>query len=281
MTQDVNNHLAATAPPTGRASPLGTALVPGNRTRAFGGSTLAALLRAAAVDVDPAHRPLTLHARFIAPADPLVEVTLPTRVVARSRSFTTMMVEAVQADATAATATVSFHRPRTSRDHTATATPAWFAPAAAPPAHGGALPTEDQPARAAFDFRFADASPLRGTDGRRLLRYWVRHRGPLASPLEHAIALTWVSDLCLTRIADLDHEASPGVRQAASLDHTVWYHRPFDLGNWLLYETSSPSYADEIALSTGRFFADGVLVASTAQQSLLRRDHRTPGATSG
>jgi acyl-CoA thioesterase-2 len=52
----------------------------------------------------------------------------------------------------------------------------------------------------------------------------------------------------------------------------MWFHRPTDLRNWLVYELSSPAYIDELALSTGRFFdRSGAIVASVAQQSLLRR----------
>lgn len=269
MAQDVNN----------QSAPLGTHLVPGNEVRAFGGSTLAALLRATAAAVgsgsDPAAedtvRPHSFHAHFLGPASPSVRLDLLIRVLNRSHTFANVAVEARQHARTVATATASFHRPRPSRTHTCTTTAPTFVPGSAPPAYGGAIPAEDRPSRRDFDFRFADDGAIPGSDGRPLLRYWVRYRGALEGPVDHAVALTWISDLCLTRVADLEHETSPGVRQAASLDHAAWYHRPFDLSDWLLYETSSPSYADEIALSTGRFFADGVLVASAAQQSLLRR----------
>jgi acyl-CoA thioesterase-2 len=112
-----------------------------------------------------------------------------------------------------------------------------------------------------------------------VLRYWVRYRGPLCTVVDHAAALAWISDLCLTRVADLEHEASLGVRQGASLDHAMWFHRMPDLSDWLLYDVSSPAYVDELALSTGRFFdPQGSLVASVTQESLLRR-HTSSGAS--
>lgn len=272
VDHDVKNQHAEKTRTTGRPSAaLGTRLVPGNRTRAFGGSTLATLLRAAAGATADAGRPHSLHAHFLAPASPSLDLDLPSRVLNSSRSFTTVSVEALQLGSTVATATVAFHRPRASRTHTATTSAPSLSPGSAPPAQGGAIPAEDRPSRRDFDLRFADDGPITGPDGRPRLRYWVRYRGDLTGPVDQAVALTWISDLCLTRVADLEHEASPGARQAASLDHAAWYHRPFDLRTWLLYETSSPSYADEVALSTGRFFADGILVASAAQQSLLRR----------
>ncbi|MCR1783672.1 thioesterase family protein [Nocardioides carbamazepini] len=272
MVPDVNNQAA----PAGRlvrtsCTPIGTGLVPGNEVRAFGGSTLALLLRAAAGPTDAGQRPHSLHAHFLAPASPADHLDLPVRVLSRSPSFTTVAIEAVQPRGTVATATASFHRPRPSRGHATTTTPPSSAPREARPAEGGPIPGEHRPSRRDFDLRFADTGPVPGPDGRPLLRYWVRYRADLSGPLEQAVALTWVSDLCLTRVADLEHESSPGRRQAASLDHAAWYHRPFDIRQWLLYETSSPSYADEVALSTGRFFADGELVATSAQQSLLRR----------
>lgn len=117
---------------------------------------------------------------------------------------------------------------------------------------------------------------MSGVDGRPVLRYWVRHRDMASdgrtSALDQAAALAWASDLCLTRVADVEHEDCPGVRQAASLDHAMWFHRAPTPGAWLLYEVSSPSYVAELALSVGRFFdRDGHLVASVAQESLLRR----------
>jgi acyl-CoA thioesterase II len=58
--------------------------------------------------------------------------------------------------------------------------------------------------------------------------------------------------------------------QAASLDHAMWFHRPFRTDRWLLYDQVSPSASGALGLSTGRIFQDGRLVASVAQEGLIR-----------
>lgn len=266
MSTPVNDHF-----PDETGIAPGQGLVVGNGERAFGGSTLALLVQQAAQAASEGQRPHSLHAHFLAPAAPARPLTVVRHAVTTSPSFTTASLHAMQGGHTVASATVSFHRPRPSPEHAACTDVPSGDPGAAPHAEGGALPHPDHPARRDFEFRAADPVPPAGTDSRPVLRFWVRHRGPLQDTLAQATALTWASDLCLTRVADLEHETRPGVRRAASLDHALWFHRPFDLTQWLLYETTSPAYADALAFSTGRFFADGLLVASVAQQSLLRR----------
>ncbi|MEE8094025.1 MAG: acyl-CoA thioesterase II, partial [Gammaproteobacteria bacterium] len=62
-----------------------------------------------------------------------------------------------------------------------------------------------------------------------------------------------------------------GKVQMASLDHAMWFHRPFRADEWLLYSMESPNAAGGRGLALGKFFdADGVLVASTAQEGLIR-----------
>ena len=59
--------------------------------------------------------------------------------------------------------------------------------------------------------------------------------------------------------------------QAASLDHTIWFHRPFRADEWLLYDQVSPSAAVRRGLALGRVFTeDGRLVATVAQEGLIR-----------
>ena len=64
--------------------------------------------------------------------------------------------------------------------------------------------------------------------------------------------------------------ADPSV-QSASLDHTIWFHRPFRADEWLLYDQASPSASGARGLAIGRVFTeDGRLVASVAQEGLIR-----------
>ncbi len=60
--------------------------------------------------------------------------------------------------------------------------------------------------------------------------------------------------------------------QSASLDHTIWFHRPFRADEWLLYDQASPSASGARGLGIGRVFTeDGTLVATVAQEGLIRR----------
>jgi acyl-CoA thioesterase-2 len=244
-------------------------LVRGNTDRAFGGSSLDLLLRGAHAHAPEQAKVHSLHAHFLRAAASDIDVEVSSRVLRASRSFTTVATELTQSGRPVASGTASFHLPRPSIEHTVRATmPRSSEESAA--ARGGPLPCETSPSREQVDLREAD--PAIGADGRPVLRYWARWRPPLVTELDRAAALAWVSDLCLTRVADLEHEHLPGTRQAASLDHAMWFHRSTDVNEWLLYEVSSPSYVAELALSTGRFFdRHGVLVASVAQESMLRR----------
>lgn len=247
-------------------------LAAGNGSRAFGGAALAALLRAASAGSPPGSRPHSLHAHFLQPASPEEDVELSTRLLRSSRTFTTVAAEATQHGRPVATATASFHVPADSPVHGVSVELPSGSPLVAAPSVGGPLPPTSAPARVLVDLRDAGPPGAVGPDGRPVQRYWVRYRGEVLSDVDRTAALAWISDLCLTRVADLEHHGSPGRRQAASLDHSMWFHRPTDVGDWLLYEVTSPSYVDELALSTGRFFdRDGLLVASVAQESLLRR----------
>ncbi|MFF2846079.1 acyl-CoA thioesterase [Streptomyces sp. NPDC058001] len=254
----------------------------GNGARAFGGGTLALMMTAADRLAAPGASVHSVHASFLRPGRTDGPAHLRAVTLRASRSFTTVRVVAEQRGRAVTTATVSFHVPAASRAHAACLVTPPRSPAASPPASGGPIPAPDAPTRAGFDLRDAGAGGTvrRGDDGRPVVAYWVRARVPVEAGIRSAAALAWVSDLCLTRVADLEHEHAPGTRRAASLDHAMWFHAPVDLDGWLLYELTSPAYGDGLALSTGRFHdSTGRLVASVAQQSLLLRG--TEGDTEG
>ena len=75
--------------------------------------------------------------------------------------------------------------------------------------------------------------------------------------------LAYASDLTLLSASIVPHEVIVGVNvQAASIDHAMWFHRPLRADQWLLYDQVSPSASSALGLSTGRLFADDVLVAA-------------------
>ncbi|WP_407070971.1 acyl-CoA thioesterase II [Xanthomonas albilineans] len=103
---------------------------------------------------------------------------------------------------------------------------------------------------------------------------WLRLSEPVGdAPELHQALLAYASDFHLLGTATFPHGISyytPNV-QMASLDHALWFHRPFRADDWLLYALDSPSAQSARGLARGQFFTrDGTLVASTAQEGLIR-----------
>ena len=103
-------------------------------------------------------------------------------------------------------------------------------------------------------------------------RLWVRPRGTLPDdPLLHAAFLVFVTDRTLLRVGARPHGPIYGVKEAASLDHAVWLHRPFRFDDWLLYVCESPAAHAGRALAFGSLWSrDGARVASVAQEGIIR-----------
>jgi len=103
---------------------------------------------------------------------------------------------------------------------------------------------------------------------------WMRAIAPLPDdPVIHRALLAYASDHGLLRAAMLPHGLSfmSGEVRPASLDHAMWFHRDFRMDDWLLYVVDSPSAGGARGLCRGSLFArDGRLVASTAQEGMLR-----------
>ena len=117
--------------------------------------------------------------------------------------------------------------------------------------------------------------------GRRAVSLWIRVNGTLPDdPLLHTAAFTYASDMTLLGATLVPHDlyiGSPGM-QAASLDHTIWFHRPFRADEWWLYDQVTPSAIGGRGLAIARVFSrDGRLVASVAQEGLIRV-HRAPNS---
>ena len=92
-------------------------------------------------------------------------------------------------------------------------------------------------------------------------------------PQLHACALTYASDITLLDGVLAAHGTfwGPGGFTGASLDHAVWFHRPFRADEWVLYDCESPSASGGRGLATGRFYsADGQHIATVVQEGLLR-----------
>jgi acyl-CoA thioesterase-2 len=98
-------------------------------------------------------------------------------------------------------------------------------------------------------------------------------------PLLHACVLTYASDLYLLGTSLLPHGVSGGSEEMflASLDHAMWFHRPFRVDEWLLYAQHTPSASGGRGFVTGSVFnPDGTLAVSVAQEGLVRSRRTTP-----
>src|SRR5436190_998142 len=103
---------------------------------------------------------------------------------------------------------------------------------------------------------------------------WIRATGTLPDePAIHQCVLAYASDMMLLDSALIPHGRTVFEKtiMAASLDHALWFHRPFRADDWLLYSQDSPNLSGARGFSRGLIFArDGTLVASVAQEGLLR-----------
>ncbi|MET9878731.1 acyl-CoA thioesterase II [Actinacidiphila glaucinigra] len=249
--------------------------------RAFGGQVAAQSLIAAGSTLPAAEPPApdllvhSLHGYFIRPGRtdrPIVYEVDRTR---DGRSFATRRVVAIQDGEAIFSLSASFHRPEDGDEHQADA------PEAPGPEGLPELWEAGRPGRGVSVFEAVLESrcvgdPVKGLpsigQGPRQ-QLWVRTRDALpGGPLLHACALTYISDIRLLATAGLPYADHPGQRQAASLDHAVWFHRPFRADEWLLFAMESPTYASSRGLARGQFFTrDGRLVASVVQEGLYRR----------
>jgi acyl-CoA thioesterase-2 len=107
-----------------------------------------------------------------------------------------------------------------------------------------------------------------------LQHVWVRavDRVP-DDPQLHDCMLAYVADFGLLMTALLPHGLVHGFGRTmtASIDHAMWFHRPFRIDDWLLYAMDSPSASGARGFTRGSFYTrDGRLVASTVQEGLIR-----------
>ena len=251
--------------------------------RIFGGQVLAQALVAARRTVAedrPAH---SLHGYFILAGDLTVPVDYVVSRVRDGGSFTTRGVTANQHRRAIFTMSASFHRAETGPTHQApmpdVAPPESLRPeldlirerAADLPERLRAVLTQDRP----IDVRPTDGlHPFARHDRRPRRSYWLRALGSVGDDaLHHQSILAYASDYGLLGAALGPHGLSyrnPGL-MLASLDHAIWFHRPFRMDEWLLYDFESPVAAGARAFTRGNVFTRaGELVASTAQEGLMR-----------
>ncbi|MDQ6874450.1 MAG: acyl-CoA thioesterase II [Actinomycetota bacterium] len=249
--------------------------------RVFGGQVAGQALVAAGRTV-PTDRPVhSLHAYFLRPGDPAVPIVYLVDRIRDGRSFTTRRVVAVQHGRPIFNLSASFALEESGLEHQV-GMPAVPAPADLPTFAQRTAPFGDRLGPFVrlprpIDLRYVDDPPWVSRDAgprRPAQRVWMRADGVLPDdPLVHVCALTYASDMTLLDSVLAAHGLAWHLDDVvgASLDHAMWFHRPFRADEWLLYDAESPSAHGARGLATGRIFAaDGRHVVSVVQEGLLR-----------
>ena len=248
--------------------------------RAFGGQVAAQSLVAAGRTVSD-HQVHSLHGYFMRPGDPRRPIVYHVDRIRNGRSFTTRRVTAIQHGEAIFSLSASFQKHEKGVEHQF-AMPQVPDPDALESFTRGRREPDDSDEeglakvmRHIVEMKFEDV-PWEGIAAEGLgleQRVWIRAVEELpADPLLHVCALAYLSDLTLAATANLPHHDRK-LLQMASLDHAMWFHRPFRADEWLLFVQDSPSASGARGLARGEFYTcDGRLVASTVQEALMRHE---------
>ena len=251
--------------------------------RVYGGQVLGQALAAAAATVDD-DRPIhSLHGYFLLGGDPEQDILYDIERLRDGGSFTTRRVRAVQHDRAIFAMNASFHKEESAFDHQSPM-PDVPRPEDLPRAKdqvGQLLAHLPENMRAYWDrehpidvrivdpTRYTSRQPRTATQA-----VWLRTNGQLPDlPHIHQAVLAYASDFTLLDTALIAHGKLLFDRdiQLASLDHAMWFHRPFRADDWLLYAQDSPSAFGARGFCRGSIYdSAGRLVASTAQEGLMR-----------
>jgi acyl-CoA thioesterase-2 len=252
----------------------------GRVQRVFGGQVLGQALVAATRTVESSRICHSLHAYFLRPGDPRVPILYEVDRSRDGRSFSVRRVVAIQHGKQIFILAASYQTPEQGYEHQ------FQMPDVPPPEvledetearrkNAGEIPdmlrewlTRARP----FETRPVILDP----PGDRPVRppydnIWFRAAGPVPEPLTQAL-LAYASDASLLSTSLQPHGKSIFSNlQVASLDHAMWFHRPFRFDDWLLYAQDSPSASGARGFNRGAvFLRDGTLVASVAQEGLIR-----------
>ncbi|QKW27651.1 acyl-CoA thioesterase II [Streptomyces seoulensis] len=258
--------------------------------RVFGGQVAAQALVAAGRTVPDDRHAHSLHAYFLRPGDPGAPIVYTVDRIRDGRSFTTRRVVAVQHGQPIFHLSASFQTYEEGLDHQAPMPPApdleTLPTSAARLRSYGHLPPEVVErfleTREAVDLRYVDEPPYGrfGEPREPHSQVWFRTNGKLDDdPLLHVVLATYVSDMTLLDSVLLAHGRggwAVGDVVGASLDHAMWFHRPFRADEWLLYDQESPSAHGGRGLGQARIHTqDGRLAISVIQEGVVRvpREH--------
>lgn len=252
--------------------------------RVYGGQVLGQAMQAAQLTVGGGKSIHSLHAYFLREGNFNLPIRYDVDNTRDGKSFSTRSVTAVQRDQPIFTATASFHIAETGLEYQL-AMPEVPAPESLPSLRELASSGTNGPVdRLESLLRLSVPFDLKPVNNRTIeadtvkivprLDAWIKTTHPISDDIDlHRAILAYISDYGLVRTALLPHRTwlENPVLQLASLDHAMWFHRPFRMDEWLLYTCEPVTTGSARGLARGSFYSrDGVLVATTIQEGLLR-----------
>jgi len=241
--------------------------------RTFGGHVAGQSLVSAVRTVDGRFQVHSLHGYFLRPGDAKAPTVFLVERLRDGGSFGTRWVNAIQHGETIFSMSASFQTDQSGIEHQDAM------PSAPPPddlpgfRSGGAFDDAGFAQFAEWDVRIVPQDKLERLPGKASQQQvWFRHRDPLPDDhVLHICALAYMSDLTLLGSAQVHHAEERSHLMVASLDHAMWFMRPFRADEWLLYDQSSPSACGGRALTQGKIFTrTGEMVAAVMQEGLTR-----------
>ena len=251
--------------------------------RVFGGQILAQSLSAAMQTVPEDRFVHSLHAYFILPGDVTMPVVFDVETIRDGGSFTTRRVKAIQKGRVILNFAASFQLYQEGFEHQIDM------PQITPPEkldnwqglvkeYGKLLPENfrkfldwDRPIEFKPVERF---NPFTDNVNKPLRHVWIKAKGLIPDNLRSQnLVLAYASDYNLLTTSLMPHGQLANFTDLtiASLDHAMWFHRPPDLNDWMLYQTDSPSASGARGFNRGNIFnRKGQLVASVVQEGLIR-----------
>jgi acyl-CoA thioesterase-2 len=235
------------------------------RQRVYGGQVVAQALTAARTTVPATHEVHSLHGYFIRAGDESLPIVFDVDLIRDGRSFTTRRVVARQRSGAIFNLSCSFHKPEPDLEF-------------ARPVADLAVPPPDECVHEDWD-DLSDVRTVPGTEPGRAIA-WIRNARPERLPDEpwfHTAAMVYASDhIPMDAIWNGNPDAAgghdDGTYMGASLDHSVWIHRNARADEWQLYDMRLQSLQGSRGVAHGTVHtADGILVATVAQEGLLRR----------
>jgi len=247
--------------------------------RSFGGQVLAQALSAAYATIGDDRLCHSLSSYFLRPGVTSAPIDYHVTATRDGRGFSTRRVVATQAGRDIFVMSGSFKTPEVGLDHQLAPYAPPIPPDQCPPlaeilarrSRAGRQHWEDE--WGVLDVRYVDSSLANPLEATARMTVWVKTVDSLGDdPRVHQEILAYASDLTILAVATVPHDIdfySPRM-QMATINHTMWFHRPIRADGWVLYDQQSPSASNGLGFSTGRLYAGGVLGASCAQEGLIR-----------